>query len=509
MLSHAGGIAGYEILSENGLEALQPNPFAGFDAGPVRATINQQVFAPRRVDAPLPTAGRTRKFRLPTQNSQGHAMLYRLLLIFLAVPANLAAGDALSRLTADRLAEITTAVQQLQAERNDLPRSGEFRDFRANLHVHSAFSHDSRGQIDDIVAAAHRAGTQVLMFSEHPADHYDFFADGHSGLRDGVLLIPGAEMRGFLCYPTLSLKGLDGGTNQEFTDLVCGRNGRMFICHLEERMDWQLAGITGTEIYNTHADFKDEKELVKTLRDPLWLFKTAPLFRQYPQAAYSALLDYPADYLRRYDELCRIAPHTGVAGNDAHQNVGLRIVWNSDGNVVVQDALEEPLLTLNADENPIARALTAGKRPGDELFALRIDPYECALRHVGTHLLMRELTQAEVWEALADGRAYVAFDWLCDATGFDFAAIAEDRRSEMGSQIDLTDGLTLRAAAPHPGHWRLVHNGETAVTFEGDTLEFPVCEPGVYRLEVSLDVAGETKPWILSNPIYIRAAAAP
>ena len=88
---------------------------------------------------------------------------------------------------------------------------------------------------------------------------------------------------------------LDGGSNQEFTDLVCGRGGRLFICHLEERMDWQLEGITGTEIYNTHADFKDEADLLKAFRDPLWLFRTAPLFRQYPQAAYSALLDRPAD----------------------------------------------------------------------------------------------------------------------------------------------------------------------------------------------------------------------
>jgi hypothetical protein len=96
-------------------------------------------------------------------------------------------------------------------------------------------------------ADSKKAGTQVLMFNEHPAEHYDFFKDGHRGLKDGVLLIPGAEMRGFLCYPTQSLKGLDGGSNQEFTDLVCGRDGRLFICHLEERMDWELAGIT-TEI---------------------------------------------------------------------------------------------------------------------------------------------------------------------------------------------------------------------------------------------------------------------
>ena len=435
-------------------------------------------------------------------------MPYRLILTLLLLTASAVchAGDALSRLTAKKLDAVTQAAVLLQSERRELLRSGDFRDFRANLHVHSAFSHDSRGQIEDIVAAARRAGTQVLMFSEHPADHYDFFTDGHRGLMDGVLLIPGAELRGFLCYPTLSLKGLDGGSNQEFTDLVCGRDGRLFICHLEERMDWQLAGITGTEIYNTHADFKDETELANKLRDPLWLFTSAPLFGRYPQAAYSALLDYPADYLRRYDELCQLAPHTGVAGNDAHQNVGLRLVWTEPDKVAVQDALGETIIELGVDDNPVVKPLTVGKQRGDELFRLQIDPYEVALRHVGTHLLMRELTQDEVWEALAEGRVYVAFDWLCDATGFDFAATTSGQRHEMGSQLTMADDLRFTARSSHAGHWRLVCNGEPVMESDGDSLESAVSKPGVYRVEVSLDVAGETKPWILSNPIYVSAA---
>jgi hypothetical protein len=432
-------------------------------------------------------------------------MTHRLLTMFvLLVATSVHAGDAISRLTADKLAATMKAVKQLQAERRELERPGEFRDYRANLHVHSAFSHDSRGKIDDIVAAAKRAGTSVLLFNEHPAAHYDFFTDGHRGLKDGVLLIPGAEMRGFLCFPTQSLKGLDGGSNQEFTDLVCGRDGRLFICHLEERMDWQLAGITGTEIYNTHADFKDEAELIQAMKDPLWLFRSAHLFRKYPQAAFSALLDHPADYLKRYDELCQIAPHTGVAGNDSHQNVGLRLVWKEKNKVVVEDSLEKKLLELDADANPLVKALTAGKQEGDVLFELQIDPYEYSLRHVGTHLMLRDLTQEEVWDALGNGRAYVAFDWLCDATGFDFAAVANGKRVEMGGQIALMDSLTFRGEAPHEGHWKLVRNGEVVAEIEGDLFDYHIPEAGIYRVEVWLDVAGEQKPWILSNPIYVQ-----
>ncbi len=134
------------------------------------------------------------------------------LLTAIAPCAPHARGDALERLKADRLEAVHKAVLVLNTQRRELKRPGPFHEYRANLHVHSAFSHDSRGKIEDIVAAAKTIGTQVVMFTEHPADGYDFFKDGHQGIKDGVLLIPGAEMKGFLVFPTRSLRGLDGGT---------------------------------------------------------------------------------------------------------------------------------------------------------------------------------------------------------------------------------------------------------------------------------------------------------
>ena len=35
--------------------------------------------------------------------------------------------------------------------------------------------------------------------------------------------------------------------------------GLVFLSHVEERMDWEIKGMTGTEIYNTHADFSEEE----------------------------------------------------------------------------------------------------------------------------------------------------------------------------------------------------------------------------------------------------------
>src|SRR5439155_3529664 len=185
--------------------------------------------------------------------------------------------------------------------------------------------------------------------------------------RDGVLLIPGAETHGFLVFPTGSLRGLTPGKPQEFCDLVRGRGGLMFLSHLEERMDWDIRGLTGVEIYNTHADVKDEKNLLAALRNPLWVLKSAELFRKYPQEVFSALLDYPEDYLRRWDQLCQKARHTGVAANDAHQNVGLIVRKGKDGKAVFEDGLGKKLFELDAGAVPLALDLK-DKKPGDVLF---------------------------------------------------------------------------------------------------------------------------------------------
>ena len=156
--------------------------------------------------------------------------------------AQMVRADALARLKLDKLAAVHKAILALRDDWQKLPRSGPYLDYRANVHVHSLLSHDSRGTIEEIVAAAKATGTRVLMFTEHPSERYDYFKDGHQGMKDGVLLIPGAETNGFLVFPKQSLRGLGTGTPQEFCDLVRGRGGLMFLSHLEERMDWGHKG---------------------------------------------------------------------------------------------------------------------------------------------------------------------------------------------------------------------------------------------------------------------------
>ena len=424
--------------------------------------------------------------------------------LFLSVLAVPAWGDALEKLTPERLEAVRQSVMALQKERVEIPRTGAYQEHRANLHVHSHWSHDSEGTVEEIVAAAKRVGTSVIMFTEHPEETYDFFLDGHQGNKDGVLMIPGAEMEGFLVYPTMSLRGVTPASSQELSDLVRGRNGQLFVSHLEERMDWQIDGVTGVEMYNTHADFKEEKGMISALKNPFRMLSLASMIRQYPQESFAALQKYPASYLKRFDELCAMAPHTGVSANDAHQNVGFRVRWIAEDKGQLEDALGEKLLELSLAALPDSEALLKDKKPGDVVFDMFLDRYENSLRHVGTHQLLTEQTEAAVRECLDAGRAFVAFDWIADSRGFDFAAMHATTRHEMGTQFSLVDGTSLKAVAPLPVHWRLVRNGEVVQEADGRQLTASVGQSGVYRCEAWLDVAGERTIWILSNPIYIQ-----
>ena len=411
-------------------------------------------------------------------------------------------ADALDRMTAEKLAAVRASVAEWAKKRQEVARPGPWKEYRANLHVHSAFSHDSRGKIEDIVASAKKAGTQVLMFTEHPAAHYDFVKDGHQGMRDGVLMVAGAEEAGLLAYPLAPVPKA-GGT-LEMAALVKRTGGLNFLAHLEERMDVESPDLTGVEIYNIHALFKEQKRLASQMKNPIGLANAAKMINQYPQEAYSTLHDYPANYLKRFDELCQKRPHTGVSANDAHQNIGLVLRLKENNKVQVEDALGEKLLEIDRLLAGAVAKIPADAKPGDVVLRLQLDRYENALRHAATHLLMEGQTREQVWEALEKGRAFVGFDWMADSTGFQLEVQEGDKRHAMGSRLKLEPGMRLAGKAPLAGEWKIARNGMVVHEGTGRAMEMELKEPGVYRAEVWLEIAGEKRVWILSNPIYVR-----
>jgi hypothetical protein len=78
----------------------------------------------------------------------------------------------------------------------------------------------------------------------------------------------------------------------------------------------------------------------------------------------------------------------------------------------------------------------------------------------------------------------------------------------MGDEIELLDGVRLTITTPVNSRALLIKDGQVIRDEDGAAVkEFPVTERGVYRVEVYLTQLGslvKDKPWIISNPIYVR-----
>ena len=137
---------------------------------------------------------------------------------------------------------------------------------------------------------------------------------------------------------------------------------------------------------------------------------------------------------------------------------------------------------------------------GLKRFGLSLGPYTTMFKLVRNHLLVREVSERELYGALEQGRLFVAHDIVADAAGFQFLAV--HRKSVvgvMGDRVKFKKKLRLYAYLPSPGEMILLKDGKRISAAEGQHDWFEVAGPGVYRMEATRG----GKPWIYSNPIYV------
>ena len=177
---------------------------------------------------------------------------------------------------------------------------------------------------------------------------------------------------------------------------------------------------------------------------------------------YLSILDRPYDPLSKWDEM--IAKHgrlTGIGSSDAHEV---------------------------------------------RLFGLKIAPYEIMFQLSRTHVLIpsKTLTDRGIYDALRQGHAYLSLELIAEAKGFSFSARQGDRLvGIMGDEVAFAPDLHLVASLPSPAELTLMQDGRPIASIIGQHWDVAVTQPGTYRLEAMR----HTKPWIFSNPIYVRPAA--
>ncbi|MBI4639294.1 MAG: hypothetical protein HY731_01290 [Candidatus Tectomicrobia bacterium] len=358
------------------------------------------------------------------------------------------------------LSEIEKTINALQAKRKNAPSRHLYKDYKGVIHVHSEFSHDSRGTLREVIEAANTLNLDYLIMTDHstPEDRGRKAIDeGLRGWQGRTFFMVGSELRkGGSSILALGISNYIDRT-QSLDDIVreVGEQGGVaFIAHSERFKAWESADLfAGMEIYDLFDDLKDKKEL-RLLFDLLFSY----LF--YPKGVLTTILDRPQISLRRWDEVTKTMRFVGIGGSDAHNRV--------------------------------------------KIFGKTLDPYERILHVVNTYILAEDLDEESIITALKEGHLYIAFDMLCDPQGFTFKLISDAGEAVMGDEVLLSEGTEIVISTPVDGIIKLLKDGSVIQERKGTELLYEVREAGVYRTEVYLDIHGKEKPWILSNPIYVR-----
>jgi hypothetical protein len=418
---------------------------------------------------------------------------------------------SVERLSLTHLAAVHEARLRYREKRQPVRLSMGLTDYRAILHAHAEDAPHTGGTRPEMLKAAKAAGVRLIMLSDHWRPERDFIDDSWRGVHDGVLFIPGAEAEGFLLYPIASIRDKKTTPREDLVSAVKAGGGNIFLSHVEERLDWPTDNLDGLEIYNHHADAKDEAAfnfwLQGTLADGIRLRRAEQAISAYPQEVFAVLQDYPAAILQKWDADAARHRLTGVAANDCHHNQVFTVTAVDEQTIEIGFITSKPVTTrITSAQAPAVATMVSGRKPGELIGKLDFDPYERSFGYVSTHLLAMRLTEPAAREALRQGHAYVAHDWLCDPTGFAFVAYSEEGKNlaVIGDDVGLKPGLKLKAEAPVACSWKLLRNGEVVATAESREISLPVKTAGVYRVEAWLEADGEMRPWIYSNPIYVR-----
>lgn len=417
------------------------------------------------------------------------------------------------RLSLERLKVVHEDVVRIQSRRRVLEPVAGSTDFRCILHAHAEDSAHTAGTLPEMLEAAKKSDVNVVFLADHFRPPRDFIEGRWRGLKEGVLFIPGSEVRGYLAHPMASVLDKMKAPDPEFEKTVAAGDGLIFLSHIEERPEHPMDNLTGLEIYNRHWDAKRDMPsllaLAMRLTDTKALAELEEAVRLYPDELLAFQCDYPLVYMQKWDASTLIKPLTGVAANDCHHNQVFLVKMVDENTVLLGTNVDkdDQMRTFTSRVRPGIAQMTAGHKPGDVLARVDLDPYPRSFRNVATHILAPRLDEGALRAALKAGHAYVSHDWICDAKGFrlEVQTAQGSVLGRMGDQVRFQEKLKMSVRLPVAARVRLIRQGEEVAAADGQAdVSLPILSPGVYRVEAWLTLDQELRPWIFSNPIYIQ-----
>lgn len=349
---------------------------------------------------------------------------------------------------------------------------------RGAFHVHSVAS-DGTGSIDEIAAAAARAGLQFVILTDH--------GDGTRvaeppRYRSGVLCIDGVEVStsgGHLAVigartSPFPLAGSPGAVLEDVHRL----GGMGIAAHPgspRESLrwtDWTLP-IDGLEWLNADSEWRDE--FLESIGRHMLTYALRP------RETLTATLDRPSQVLDQWDALTATRRIVGLAGADAHARLGFR----------------------------------QQTEPYEEGWHLKVPSYEASFGAFSIRVAVPGGLSGDA-ERDADnlithirlGRVYSVIDGIAGPGAFELTATSGDRRTDIGGYLDIRGEVVLQARMVAPDGARLVilENGRRLFDTTEHETRFAVPQaPAVYRAEILVPggTGNPPVPWLVSNPIYV------
>lgn len=349
-------------------------------------------------------------------------------------------------------------------------------DYSGCIHFHSAYSYDARIPLDSILEAGAKSGLHYAILTDH--FRLDAREEGREGYHKNLLLIVGEEISPrYNHYVALDIQKpvvvwKSEANAQRVIDAVNAQGGFGFIAHPDHPgaplvgsrafpwTRWDVTGYAGLGIWDLLSDWSSSL--------------TSPWKTLYACWRPGRVLSGPnPKTLERWDALTQKGRCAAIGEIDNH-----------------------------------------GHRRRYFGFPKQVFPYEFAFRTIRTHVLLEEplikdaaRDRTAILAALRLGQSYVSLDLWNNPTGFSFAILDPERRVGPGGEFVRKGPALLEAKlpGPNPARLRLVRDGRVIKEERRRSyLQWDLDLPGVYRIEADQHVAGRWRPWIFSNPIWVK-----
>jgi hypothetical protein len=352
-----------------------------------------------------------------------------------------------------KLRKLSAAIERINSQRTPNQTSNNYREYKGVVHVHSFLGGHSSGSFADIIAAAQGNQLDFVVMTEHTEKDFDTAAMTLQGMHGNVLFVNGNE------------------TSAENGDRLLVLPEKVsIVAYPEEFKNWVPTNVNGVEVYNVYTNARKASRFLAFF-DVIWSQ------RAYPDLLFALYFERPNESLKKWDQALLSNKLTATAGNDSHANIGVSLRDSS----------------------------------GKSLVGIQLDPYATSFHLVRLHVLLpqdKQLDSAGLLEAIRSGHCFIGFDLFGDTTGFEFEVQSASQTKVQGEEILLDNDTRVRIHTPVPSRIVLFKDGSVILNESGiTTKEITVTERGAYRVEVYLPdverIIGE-KPWIISNPIYVR-----